>query len=332
MSPTPDRHRNRADLERRDDVDNDDIGRIIERADELQAAAQVADDDTATVDEVKAIGRELSIEDRYIEEAIRELNEARRAQQAPRTDPSRTDPPRRRPVGLWLGVAIAAAVGWTVLGDDADPDPAPVPPPVPSVDAASDARATPPAAVVPAPPIPAPPIPVPPNEVLTPVEEPVAVQGQSEPAPVAVDGGNEVPIAGDWILESYALHDGNRYVERALSRRSPDRSPERWRLREDGSFIHVMSDTLSFTGRYTVSAATLPAPIRALTPSATGVLVTTTEVEASIPGVRHEVQYYLGALIGDRLVLYFTGKTPEVTDRMPQGHGFRRSWKGGWTW
>ena len=69
------------DLRDRPDVDNADIPRIIERAQELQDAAQR--DEGVSVDEIKAVARELQIDDVYVEAALAELEDEQAAARVP---------------------------------------------------------------------------------------------------------------------------------------------------------------------------------------------------------------------------------------------------------
>jgi hypothetical protein len=57
----------------RPEVDDDDIPGIIARADAMQSEAKAKLEGRASVDEVIAVGRELDIEDQYVEAAIDEL-------------------------------------------------------------------------------------------------------------------------------------------------------------------------------------------------------------------------------------------------------------------
>ena len=73
-------------LKERRDVDNADIPDIIERAESLRLAAEQRREQSAnrsTIADVQKVGRELSIPDAFVEQAIEELEQERRSSDAP---------------------------------------------------------------------------------------------------------------------------------------------------------------------------------------------------------------------------------------------------------
>lgn len=139
-------------------------------------------------------------------------------------------------------------------------------------------------------------------------------------------------IAGDWILVGYHVNNGKRFVEVPVSEPTPGDTPERWRFREDGTFLHLMDAKLGFSGTYTIEPLTIPPERSATVPNGSGFLITTKDVVATIPGIERNVEYFHGTWKDDRMVLFYLGASKEPKRPPTQGHTFRKSWKGGWTW
>jgi len=139
-------------------------------------------------------------------------------------------------------------------------------------------------------------------------------------------------IAGDWILVGYHVNNGKRFIEMPVSEPSPGETPERWRLRKDGTFLHLMDAKLGFSGTYEVTPLQIPAKRAATVREGTSFLITTTDVVATIPGIARSVEYFHGIYKDDRMVLFYLGNSQEPKRPPTQGHTFRKSWKGGWTW
>jgi len=139
-------------------------------------------------------------------------------------------------------------------------------------------------------------------------------------------------IAGDWILVGYHVNNGKRFLEVPVSEPAPGETPERWRFRKDGTFLHLMDAKLGFSGTYEIEPITIPAARAATLRDGTGFLITTIDVVATIPGIDRSVEYFQGIWKDDRMVLFYLGKSKEPKKPPTQGHTFRKSWKGGWTW
>jgi hypothetical protein len=148
----------------------------------------------------------------------------------------------------------------------------------------------------------------------------------------AVDKVKVPTIEGDWILVGYHVDNGKRFIEIPVSEPSPGDTPERWRLREDGTFLHLMDAQLGFSGIYEVTPLQLPPKQAATVREGTGFLITTTDVVATIPGITRNVEYFHGVYKDDRIVLFYLGNSLEPKRPPTQGHIFRKSWKGGWAW
>jgi hypothetical protein len=139
-------------------------------------------------------------------------------------------------------------------------------------------------------------------------------------------------VAGDWILVGYHVDNGKRFIEMPVSEPSPGETPERWRLRKDGTFMHLMDAKLGFSGTYEVTPLQIPAKRAATLREGTGFLITTIDVVATIPGIARSVEYFHGIYKDDRMVLFYLGNSLEPKRPPTQGHTFRKSWKGGWAW
>ena len=107
----------------RPDVDDVDIPHIIARADTMQSEAKAKLEGRASVDDVIAVGRELDIEEEYVEAAIDEL----RAEREPK-------PPTPRPTSSsrqwlpWLALGLGALGLVSLLPPPSvDQQPAPEP-------------------------------------------------------------------------------------------------------------------------------------------------------------------------------------------------------------
>jgi hypothetical protein len=152
---------------------------------------------------------------------------------------------------------------------------------------------------------------------------------------VSVEAANKAKtptIAGDWILVGYHVDNGKRFIEMPISEPSPGETPERWRLRKDGTFLHPMDAKLGFSGTYEVTPLQIPAKRAATLREGTGFLLTTIDVVATIPGIARSVEYFHGVYKDDRMVLFYLGNSLEPKNPPTQGHTFRKSWKGGWAW
>lgn len=297
-------------LTARPDIDNDDIPWIIERADALQTTAQADLASKATVEEVVAVGQELDIGEDFIEKAIAELRRQRTVEAKPSAPTFRWAPVLLAAAGLALGI------GWFAGSGDSPP---PVRPP-----AGEPVRTS----SEPPPAEPTKPDPQPEQPTGDLPAQPAAHLNPPPTAPASPSLSKSV--AGDWVLVSYHMLQNDQLNEVAVSEGNPYGTRERWRLRDDGTFLHVMGE-LTFSGTYTVSIAQEHPVPTALT-SAESFVLTTTNVTANVPGLERPIEYYAGDVRNDRLVLFYLGKhyTPE---RPPgQAHGFRKSWRGGWTW
>ena len=148
----------------------------------------------------------------------------------------------------------------------------------------------------------------------------------------AADNDKVPTIEGDWILVGYHVDNGKRFIEMPVSEPNPGDTPERWRLREDGTFLHLMDAKLGFSGTYQVTPLQIPPKHAATVREGTGFLITTTDVVATIPGIVRNVEYFHGVYKDDRIVLFYLGNILEPKRPPTQGHIFRKSWKGGWAW
>ena len=292
----------------RPDVDDDDIPGIIARADAMQSEARAKLEDRATIDEVIAVGRELDIEEQYVEAAIDEIR-AEREPKLPTPHPKQF--PRQWLPWLALGLGVVGLVRMLTspsVDQQSVPEPlhvqAPEEPIVPE-ELPPDVGTPRPAVVPP---------PSPPN-----VPDPVVLSEM------------QAAIEGDWVLVSYHLQKDGTFFEVAVSEDKGYDSRERWRLRSDGTFIHIMDGKLTFSGRYSVSVETTDKS-QGLLPHGAPFVLTATDVHSTVPGIERSMEFFRGEIRDERLVLFYLGQSQDPKRPPSQAHGFRKSWKGGWTW
>lgn len=140
-------------------------------------------------------------------------------------------------------------------------------------------------------------------------------------------------LEGDWILVGYHMNNGKRFVEVPVSEPSPGDTPERWRFRADGTFLHLMDAKLGFSGTYSVIPMDIPPEQASTLREGNSFLVVTTDVVVTIPGMaERKAEYFHGIQKDDRIVLFYLGDSTNPKKIPNQGHTFRKSWKGGWTW
>ena len=349
-------------LTSRPDIDNDDIPWIIDRADAMQAASRSSEDEHATVEEVVAVGEELDIDEEFVEKAIEELRKQR-------ASASRSSSNRTLWFGMVSGFALLVAGGvWlstTPFPQTPVPPPVDVQPRTPVTSGGAGVKTEPPA---PKPPVvpESTDVPVEPKPPEAPVEaeppevpaepEPPDVPAKPEPPDVPAEPNSVVSektarppepaapppsdspaprelvraVQGDWVLVSYHMLKDDASVEVAVSDSTKYETRERWRLRDDGTFLHIMGE-ISFSGRYSLS---IPGdrPLPLMLNESTSFLLTATDVYANIPGIERPQEYFIGELRGERMVLFYLGKERNAKRLPKQAHGFRKSWKGGWTW
>jgi len=292
------------------------------------------------------VARELDIEEQYVETAIDELR-ASRAPPEPEPEPPTVAVPVQGPGArvLWLLPPLAlllllsglVAGVFLLAGQDAEPE-------VPEVVKPAPVRPTPPPVKVkkPAPEPPPPPAPAP-AQMTEPAPEPVQAPEEPEAAVVPTPPEPPLPLprpsrklaralAGDWILVSYHLKDEGAFFEVPLTSSRSKSAPERWHFRADGTFRHVMADTLVFSGNWQVARWKLEDLWTDAVPKGTPILISGLKVRSNIPGIQRAEEHYWGVFNDERLVLYFLGETQKPKKLPTQGHGFRKSWKGGWTW
>ena len=137
----------------------------------------------------------------------------------------------------------------------------------------------------------------------------------------------KIALEGDWILVSYHVKNGPRFMEIPVREPSPGDTPERWRFRKDGTFLHLMDAKLGFSGTYAITPMNIPSDQASILEGGVSFLITTSEVVVTIPGIERDVEYFHGIIKDDRIVLFYLGNSPNPTTTPKQGHTFRKSWK-----
>ena len=150
--------------------------------------------------------------------------------------------------------------------------------------------------------------------------------------PDTANAKKKISVEGDWILVGYHMHNGKRFLEVPVAEPSPGDTPERWRFRADGTFLHLMDAKLGFSGTYSVVPMDIPPQQASTVRDGQSFLIVTTKVVSTIPGIQRNAEYFHGIQKDDRMVLFYLGNATNPKKPPTQGHTFRKSWKGGWTW
>ena len=150
--------------------------------------------------------------------------------------------------------------------------------------------------------------------------------------PKTAKAKDKVSLEGDWILVGYHMHNGKRFLEVPVAEPSPGDTPERWRFRADGTFLHLMDNKLGFSGTYSVVPMAIPPQQASTVREGQSFLIVATDVVSTIPGIQRNAEYFHGIQKDDRIVLFYLGDSTNPKKPPSQGHTFRKSWKGGWTW
>ncbi len=345
----------RSDRGRLEGVPDEDVDDVLARAARLQADAQAraqTDDGRATVDEVKAVARELAIEPTHVETAIRAHNAERAATERRQAEAREA---RKRWL-VRLGVVTAAVLGLTLLvmtcsgllswlrGDTqgagqpvppTEPRPAPtateratlvVAPPAtePDTPVVTPTAAEPAAAPIAAEPSAAPPaaaLPAPSPVVASPPDEGVAPATQTvRRSPLAPADALALrrDLEGAWDLRAYMLRDEGQWMGVPVTR-----AQERWLLRRAGDFEHTMGDPIAFSGKWTVTEALegFPSPWA----ESRVFLLALTDVRALALDMQRPRDWHVGVLSEGDLLLFYAGAgaAPDF-DSIHQGSRFAR--------
>jgi len=139
-------------------------------------------------------------------------------------------------------------------------------------------------------------------------------------------------LIGDWILVSYHLTEDGEFFEVPISSSKHSSPPERWHFQKDGTFRQIMSGALTFSGHWQVAKISLEPHWLDPLPKGKGLLLSRTKVRSNIPGIKRPEDHYWGVINGERLILYYLGQSQKPAKLPSQGHGLRKSWRGGWDW
>ena len=133
-----------------------------------------------------------------------------------------------------------------------------------------------------------------------------------------------------WKLTGYHLWDREvgEYLEVAKRRDHIDETVETWMLRSDGTFRHIMSKDLWFTGRWRVIEGLSVGPKGGViaAPEHPYFVLETMNVRGSIPSLRRKRDWFVGTWLDGRrgLVLYYVGQNwkRQHKNSLTQAHRF----------
>jgi hypothetical protein len=336
-------------LEARSDIDDADIPWIIERAQELQDKARI--DEGVSIDEIKAVSRELEIEDVHVEAALVELQQARVEQAQPEPEPEAQPelldlPTRRRMAERGIMAGGVLLMGIILLGAAALFFPSKDPPENPTeagsqededrsttssrtdVEPESDPEAA-------SKPNtgqktlgysePAPENNPDPHSVdlsEDPTNTPAPAPAQEPPSAEILQDGLDPRLVGNWVLHSYTVQQGGTWMEVPLGRETVFEERERWEFSADDRFRHTMGPSLWFSGRTASSPPGFSTDDLSFWAgpwfllNGSGVLTSFGQTRA------HD--YHLGTFQGEEMVLFYLGTDLQKTQKPSQGHIFRR--------
>jgi len=133
-----------------------------------------------------------------------------------------------------------------------------------------------------------------------------------------------------WKLTGYHLWDqeAGEYLEVAKRRDHIDETVETWMLRPDGTFRHIMSKDLWFTGKWEIVEGISVGPKGGVVaaPEHPYFVLHTTRVRGSIPTLKRKHDWFVGTWLDGRrgLILYYVGQRWERSHRnsLKQAHRF----------
>ena len=301
------------ELERRDEIPDDDIEALICRAIDLEAAGSRTEG--ISVEELVAMGEELEIAPEFIERAIAERYPVEEAQleQERRTGDREVTTRRTQegsasalPVLALVAVAAVVVLSWFMFStvDAPPPSPAaatPTAPPDPPEAVRPDKRATPP---------------------VEPTVQPPEPRPEPRPQPAAVAAMTQT-IRGEWILDAYRGSRNGRIIDVPVAADRLDADRERWSIRPGGHYSRRLSSTMGFSGAFSLRPAAAHMKIH----DAEGAtfIMHGRNVTSTLAGLDRPEDFFLVAMVGDDLVVHYVGTTLAPFDRFPDGARFRRA-------
>jgi hypothetical protein len=302
---TTDSRATEEDLRKRQDVNDADIPRIIERAQELQDALQQKQG--VSGDEVESVSHEQQVENVHIEAALAELEAERantRSQEAAGDALAEGLPMDRGfMVGAVVGILALFAIPLLIQRDDAEEEPLRSRSAI--LESSTQSTAT-----------------QADDEPDTREGSRVETGSLSLPEPLS-EGGLGSALQGRWVLRGLLSPDGGGWVDASFDDEYPDMGRERWEFMEGDRFHHTMPEGLWFSGlARTTPVEGLGAQL-GLEP-AEWLLMESREISSSVVGVEHMRDYHLLSLHGDELQILYIGDSLQGRGRPVQGGRFVR--------
>lgn len=320
-------------LRNRKDVDNSDIPDIIERAERIRqqhVSELEREKNRSSIHDVKLVGRDLSIPDEFVEQAIVELRQERldkiqdekeeREEREAQHTAIRTGASKAfRFVGVLLaGILLLRTVQWLwVVLDFTPQEEAAVEPKVVVEERIIKETVLKTVKTVIEEPVVAetpPSIEEPKTEEVR--EEDVIINEPPEPTVETVQKDQPVveedlstlsqAIEGEWVLDAYLLYEkGVTLPMEVPIVYEPLQLPKTWRF-TNRKYKRVMDSDLSFTARFEVQ--TLPDTLRPVVDDQGewGQLVAS-NVVSSIPGIRRQNDYFAILVGRDTLTIWYLG-------------------------
>ena len=323
-------------LHQREDVNDADIPEIIERAEKIRNRQEPK----SSVNDVKEIGRELDIDDRWVDLAIAELNEERRKANEPLMDRKSIPFSNRE---LWIGAFVLVIV-WMIWSNPTQVTNQTVIQNTPVEERVIKEKVTehiiektivkevivekemPPKMII-----------LDKKDVVvqksedTGVEEPEVVE-EKPTVDTIIDDSIELrefskdlvtkKIQGDWELQSYFLWNSKTesYIEVPITK-GPMELRASWNF-QDGRYRRVMDEKLAFSGQFVNKEAVeslLRPPIR----NGTFFLIEASDVYSTL-GMSRDHDYFHAELKENELIIWYLGTNIQKSQPPSQAELYRR--------
>ena len=337
-------------LQSRKDVDNADIPEIIDRAERLRQRHLTAlerEQKRSSIQEVKHVGRELSIPDSFIEQAIVELYKERQTAKLAAHKKSEKRNAVNTSLRVWIsrvisiiliivGIIVLIRCGewlWFVLDFTPVQNKSNEPEVIvqervvretvvrtvqETVVSSSDSKpiTTTASEVSPS------------RESEHPNTLPMVIHSKDTVEVPTLDVSTPVPsmlakVEGEWGLDAYLLYEkGVEFPVEIPIVYEPLELPKTWRF-TNGKYKRVMDADLIFTARFEMM--TLPASVQPnLDEQGEWVQIVASNVVSSIPGIRRQNDYFAVFLGQDTMTIWYLGPNTDSKKIPSQAERYRR--------
>ena len=153
--------------------------------------------------------------------------------------------------------------------------------------------------------------------------QPETTQERKEPPPTSPEQKLTTPkdVLDTWYLVSYFANDAGDLFEVPIAK-TPIELRETWHFTED-RFRHIMDKSLSFSGKFSLHPP-LPLFTKQKLINGTQYLLVGENVRSSIPSIKREFDYYHIEITNKQLLVFYLGTSKEISDLPPQAHLFER--------